>query len=129
MKKNLIVIVLSLAFAVACYLLGWSNVSLRDFQAREARGRLGLDLVIYQELDRGEFQRAKEHLGMVILAQTRVYEQQYGVPSGTNSFAQKFATAQVIASQVESNLVPVSSILTNIPHTPDAKITFDQQKD
>ena len=66
---------------------------------------------------------------MVILGQTRVYEQQYGVPSGTNSFAQKFARAQIIASQVESNLVPVSSILTNIPQTPDAKITFEKQKD
>ena len=65
---------------------------------------------------------------MLILGQTRIYEQQYGVPTGTNSFAQKFATAQGIASQIESNLVPVSSILTNFPHTPDAKVTFGGDK-
>ena len=128
MKKNIVIIVLSLALAVVSYLLGWRNVSLRDFEAREARGRLGLDLVIYQELERGEFQRAKEHLGMVILGQTRIYELQYGLPTGTNSFAQKFATAQAIASQVERNLVPVSSILTNFPHTPDAKVTVGGDK-
>ena len=129
MKWNIVIIVLSLALAVVSYLLGWSNVSVHDLEAREARGRLGLDLVIYQELERGEFQRAKEHLGMVILGQTRIYEQQYGVPTGTNSFAKKFATAQAIASQVESNLVPVSSILTNLPLAPNAKITFEKQKD
>ena len=109
MKKNIVVIVLSLALAVACYFLGWSNVSIRDHQAREARGRLGLDLGIYQELERGEVQRAKADLGLIILAQTRVYEEQYGVPTGTNWFAEKFAKAQTIASQVESNVVPIAS--------------------
>lgn len=115
MKRNIVIIVLSLALAVVSYLLGWSNVSVRDLSAREARGRLGLDLVIYQELERGEFQRAKQHLGMVILGQTLIYEQQYDVPTGTNSFAQKFATAQTIASQIESNLVPISSITNLLP--------------
>ena len=128
MKKNIAMIVLSLILAVVSYLLGWSNVSLRDSEAREARGRLGLNLAIYQEMERGDFQRAKDHFGMVILGQTRIYEQQYGVPAETDSFAQKFAAAQAIASQVESNLVPVSSILTNFPHTPDAKITFEPKQ-
>ena len=129
MKRNIVIIVLSLVLAVVSYLLGWSNVSVRDLMASEAKGRLGINLVIYQELERGQFQRAKEHLGMLILGQTRIYEQQYGVPTGTDSFTQKFAKAQVIASQIESNLVPVSSILTNLPHTPDAKITIEKQKD
>ena len=128
MKKHIAIIVLSLALAVVSYLLGWSNVSLRDFEASEARGRLGINLAIYKEMERGDFQRAKENFGMVILGQTRIYEQQYGVPTGTNSFAQKFAAAQAIASQVESNLVPLNSILTNFPHTPDAKITFEPKQ-
>jgi hypothetical protein len=126
MKKNIVIIILSLVIAVVSYLLGWSNNSLRDFEASEARGRLGINLAIYQEMESGDLQRAKEHLGMVILGQTRIYEQQYGVPTGTNSFAQKFAAAQIIASQVESNLVSVSSILTNFPHTSDAKIIFEK---
>jgi hypothetical protein len=127
MKRNIVIIVLSLALAVVSYLLGWSNVSVRDLAAREARGRLGLDLVIYHELERGEFQRAKEHLGMVILGQTRIYEQQYGVPTGTNSFAQKFATAQGISSQIEKILVPISSITNQLPSDMKFQIEGDKQ--
>jgi len=110
MKKNIVIIVLSLALAFVSYLLGYSNVTLRDFEAREARGRLGINLTIYKEAEHGDIQAVQRHLGMVILGQTRIYEQQYGVPTGTNSFTQKFAAAQAISSQVESNLVPVNSI-------------------
>jgi hypothetical protein len=115
MKKNVVVIVLSLVLAVASYMLGWNNVSLREHEAREAQGRLGLNLSIYRDLERGDFQRAKEHMGMVILGQTRLYEHEFGVPTGTNVFAQKFATAQLIASQIESTLVPISSITNHLP--------------
>jgi len=128
MKKNIAIIVLSLALAVVSYLLGYSNVALRDFEMREARGRLGINLRIYEEAQHGDFRAVQDHLGMLILGQTRIYEQQYGVPTGTDSFAQKFTAAQAIATQVESNLVLVSSILTNFPHTPDAKVTFGGEK-
>ena len=101
----------------------------RDHEARDAQGRLALSLGIYQLMERGDFQRAKEEMGMIVLGQTRYYEYEFGVPTGTNFWVRKFATAQAIASQVESNLVPVSSILTNVPHTPDAKITIENQKD
>jgi hypothetical protein len=123
MKKNIVIIVLSLALAFVSYLLGYSNVTLRDFEAREARGRLGINLTIYKEAEHGDIQAVQQHLGMVILGQTRIYEQQYGVPTGTNSFAQKFAAAQAIASQVESNLVPVSSIFGS-----NVTITTEPQK-
>jgi len=129
MKRNIVIIVLALALAVASYMLGWSNVSLRDHEAREAQGRVALSLAIYQEMERGDFERAKGHMGMVVLGETRHYEYEFGVPTGTNFFVQKFATAQAIASQIESTLVPLSSILTNVPHTPDAKITIEKQKD
>jgi hypothetical protein len=115
MKRNIVVIVLSLALAVGSYLLGWSNVSLRDSLASQASGRLGLNVAIYQEMESGDFQVAKEHLGMIILGETRIYEQQYGAPTGTNWFAMKFANEQAIASQVESKLVPISSITNHLP--------------
>ena len=130
MKKNIAIIVLLLALvltvfalASACYSLGYRNGVLRDFEAREARGRLGINLTIYKEAEHGDIQAVQLHLGMVILGQTRIYEQQYGVPTGTNSFAQKFAAAQAIASQVESNLVPVSSIFGS-----NVTITAEPQK-
>ena len=129
MKKNIAIIIVSLTLAVVSYLLGWSNNTLRDVYAREARARLSINLRIYREAQRGDLQAVRRHLGMVVLGQTRVYEEQYGVPTGTDWFAQRFATAQTIASQIESNLVPVGALLTNVPHTPDAKITFEKRKD
>ena len=126
MKKNFAIIIFSLALAVASYMLGWSNVSLRDHEAREAQGRLALNLGIYQLMERGDFQRAKEDMGMVILGQTRLYEDEFGVPTGTNVFAQKFATAQVIASQIESILVPISSITNHLP--PNMKLQTEGGK-
>ena len=124
MKNKIVIIVLLLALAVVSY----NNFARRNFEMREARGRLGLNLQIYEEAQRGDLQAVQSHLGMLILGQTRTYQQQYGVPTGTDSFAQKFAVAQAIGTQVESNLVPMSSILTNLPHTSDAKITIGGSK-
>ncbi len=127
MKKNIVIIVLSLVLAVVSYLLGWSNVSLRDHEVREAQGRLVLTLGIYQELERGDFQRAKEYLGMVILGQTRLYEREFGVSSGTNVFAQKFVIAQGVATQIESILVPINSITNHLPQDMKLQIEKDKQ--
>ena len=126
MKQNIFIIVLALALAVASYMLGWSNVSLRDHEQREAQGRLILDLSIYQDLERGDFQRAKEHMGMVILGQTRFYEYEFGVPTGTNTFSKKFSNAQVIASQIESTLVPISSITNQQPANMKLQVDGDK---
>lgn len=109
MKRNIAIIVLLLAVAALSYLLGYSNVTLRDFEMRQARGRLGINLRIYEEAQHGDLQAVQSHLGMIILGQTRIYEQQYGVPTGTDLFAQKFAAAQAIAAQVESRLVRFDS--------------------
>jgi hypothetical protein len=127
MKRNIVIIVLALAVAVASYMLGWSNVSLRDHEAREAQGRLALSLGIYQEMERGDFQRAKGDMGVVVLGQTRYYEYEFGVPTGTNFFVQKFATAQAIASQIESTLVPISSITNQLPANMKLQIEGEKQ--
>jgi hypothetical protein len=127
MKRNMVIIVLALALAVASYMLGWSNVSLRDHEAREAQGRLALSLRIYQEMERGDFQRAKGDMGIVVLGQTRYYEYEFGVPTGTNFFVQKFATAQAIASQIESTLVPISSITNQLPANMKLQIEGEKQ--
>jgi hypothetical protein len=100
-------VIISLVVAFA-FMSGWlicRNVALRDSDMREAQGRVRLDLRIYEDAQHGDLRAVQDHLGMLILGQVRDYEQQYGVPLGTNSFAQKFATVQAIAKQVESNLV------------------------
>ena len=42
--------------------------------------------------------------------------------------AKHYMDAKAIADMEESQLVPISSILTNFPHTPDAKVTVGGDK-
>ncbi len=123
--KDIVIIVLLLALSVVTYLLGYRNGLLRDAQIRDARGRLNWNLSLYERAERGDMRALTNSLGMIILGQTRDFEKQFGVPTGTNYFVERFAKAQAIAARVESTLVPIGSILTNFPHTPDAKVTVE----
>jgi hypothetical protein len=66
-------------------------------------------------------------MGIVVLSQTRYYEYEFGVPTGTNFFVKKFSTAQAIASQVESTLVPISSITNQLPANMKFQIEGEKQ--
>lgn len=126
--KDAVIVVALLALAAVSYVLGYRNGQLRDVEMREARARLGMSLHLYQVAEQGDLEKLRRDLGMVILGQTRTFERQFGDPAGTNAFVQRFQRAQAIAAQVESQLVPVSSILTNFPHTPDAKVTVGGER-
>ena len=54
-------------------------------------------------------------VGMQMLALTRDYERRFGIPSGTNSFAQRFPQIQTAVAQFERQLVPLSAAFTNLP--------------
>ena len=84
-------------------------------------------LMMYKTGQYTNWAKVEDQLGLQVLALTRYYEQTYGVPTGTNSFATHFAEAEVVANQIEKQMVPLSSILTNVPHTPDVKITIPNQ--
>ena len=96
-------------------------MELRDSQMKEAKARLRIDVSLYLTLQGGDVKKAQGNLGVIILGQTRHFERTYGAPTGTNSFAKQFATAQAIAAQVETNMVPISSIF------PDAKVTVKEE--
>jgi hypothetical protein len=123
--KDIVIIVLLLALAVLSYVLGYRSGLLRDAQIRQARGRLNWNLTLYEKAERGDLRALTNHLGMIILGQTREFEKEFGVPTGTNYFVERFSKPQGIAARVESTLVPIGSILTNFPHTPDAKVTVE----
>lgn len=44
------------------------------------------------------------------------------MPTGTNVFDRHFPEAKALADQIEKRMVPVSFVLSNVPHTPDAEI-------
>jgi hypothetical protein len=60
-----------------------------------------------------DLQKIHSTLSIMLLGDVRNYERRFGVPSGTNFWAKKFTSAQVVANQIEATLVPISSILTN----------------
>jgi hypothetical protein len=120
--RNIVIIGFLLALAAGSYHLGYRSAQSPDNELREARARLNQSLHLYEVAKQGEVERLLRDLGMVVLGQTRAYERQFGVPSGTNAFAEQFRHAQSIAAQVESRLVPIDSVLTNLPLKPDVKI-------
>jgi hypothetical protein len=121
-KRDAAIIALLPVLAAACYFLGLQRGTSRDAELREARARLTQSLHLYQTVEQGDLEKVRTDLGMIVLGQTCAFERRFGEPQGTNSFAQLFRQAQRIATQVDSQLVPVGSVLTNFPIAPDVKV-------
>ena len=107
--KDIIIIGLLLALVGLSYVLGYRSGQLRDVQMREARARLIMNVGLYEALQRGDTRKAQSDLGVFVLGQTRTFEREFGAPNGADSFAPRFARAQAIATQVESQLVRFDS--------------------
>jgi hypothetical protein len=107
--KDIIIIVLLLGLAVASYVIGYRNGQLRDSEMRELRVRLRRNLRLYEAAQSGDLPKVQRDLGMFILGQTRTFEEKYGPPGSDDSFAERFAYAKGIATQVESRLVRFDS--------------------
>jgi hypothetical protein len=128
MMKNITIIVLSLLLAASTYYLGYMTGARREVLRSDARFRIVVHDALYHSAERGDLQKIQSTLGMVLLGEVRAYEYEFGDETGTNSFAKHYVDAKAIADKEESQLVPISSILTNFPHTPDAKITVGGDK-
>ena len=111
--KDIIIILLLLAVAVLCYAVGYRTGAQRTDQRKEAEFRLIMDKAMYEALSRGDLRKVHSSFSMFLLGDVRDYERRFGAPSGTNRLARDFAVAQVIAREIESQLVPISSIATN----------------
>ncbi len=107
--KDIIIIVLLLALAVVSYALGYRNGKFRDIERREAAARLSTSLLLYAVAEKGDMGKLRSDLGIVVLGQTRTFEERYGVPHSDDWFAERFAHAQTIATQIESRLVRFNS--------------------
>jgi len=127
--KDIIIIALLLTLAVVGYFLGFQRGSRLETLKGEARFRISVHQALYHSAESGDLQKIQSTLGMILLGEVRRYQHQFGDETSTNSFGKRFADAKLIADRVESQLVPVSVILTNFPHTPDAKITITKEKD
>ena len=107
--KDVIIIVLLLATVW----FGYCIESQRASQQKEARFRLMTDKAMYEAAQHGDLQKVQSTFSIFLLSDVRNYEQRFGAPSGTNHFAHDFFEAQIMASNIENQLVPISSIATN----------------
>jgi hypothetical protein len=127
-SKNTVIVALLLTIICLGFWIRAERQTLKD----ELRFQIALNDALCRLTEKGDFQKIdlqniRPDLRMELLGAVRLYERQFGDETGTNSFARHFADAKAIANQEESQLVPISSILTNLPHTPDAKITLEQK--
>jgi hypothetical protein len=107
--KDVIIIILLLVIT----LLGSQICIQRASQQKEAKFRLMSDKAMYEAAKQGDLKKIQSTFSIFLLSDVRDYERQFGVPNGTNHFTHDFAEAQIMASNIESKLVPISSIATN----------------
>jgi hypothetical protein len=121
--KNIAMIVLFAALVILCCFLGYRLRAQRAYWMREERANIAWHVGLYHAAERGAYQKEgrdiRSDYGQMILEDVLVYQQQFGDDVGTNVFAEKFADAKIIARHVASQLVPMRSALTNIPHAPN----------
>ena len=127
--REIYIIVLMLTFAVsAClvgYWFGYSNGLQNGIKRTDDKFLISVHDALYHSAENHDIQKLTNTLGMVLLGEVREYQQRYGDEAGTNSFARRFSDAKLIADRVQGSLVPVESILSNIPHAPDAAVRVE----
>ena len=109
--RNIAIGFLTLAVIVLCIVV----VTQRAKERREFEFRIVTDKAIYEASQRGDLQKVQSHSGILLLSDVRYYERKFGAPSATDDWARDFGAAQALAKTIESNLVSLSSILTNLP--------------
>jgi len=129
MIKDITIIVLALLWAASTYYLGYMTGARREVLRSDARFLLSVHDAMYHSAEQGDVRKLQDNLGMVLLGEVRAYQFEFGDETGTNSFARRYQDAKAIADRVQSTLVPLSSIITNLPHTPDAEVTIGKEKE
>ena len=119
--KDIVIVALLLMIICLSFWIRAERQTLKD----ELRFQIALNDALCNLTEKELLQKIQPDLRMELLGAVRLYERQFGDETGTNSFARHFVDAKIIADKEQSQLVPISSILTNLPHTPDAKITLE----
>jgi hypothetical protein len=123
MKKNVIIIVVAVTLAAVSCIFGYA-VGHRSAVRDQDRFDMSVNLGLYRLLEKGDTNAVVSKLRFLVYMDSDYYDSHFGSETVTASFAKTLVDARAIAAEERRHVVPISSILTNIPHTPDAKITF-----
>ncbi len=126
--KFLIAIVIVIAAVGISYELGHRTGMQTAIVRSDAQFRISIFHGLYLSTQKGDVTNLQSNLGILLLGEVRAYEYRFGEVTGTNRFADRFREAKQIADRVERGLVPLSSVITNVPHSPDVKIEFRREK-
>jgi hypothetical protein len=108
-----------------CYSVGYRAGTKQSPLKEDLQGRLVIATIAYRSGEATNWTKVHGLIGMQIHSMTREYERRFGVPSVADPFAPRFTSAQAIAKQVETRLVPLGAVLTNLPVAPKVKITVE----
>ena len=101
----LLVVVVFLGYRVSVY---------RAEKRKEIEFRLVMDKAMYEAAHAGDLTKVQSSASILLLSDVRDYQRRFGAPVGTSRFARDFATAKGMAQSIESQLVPLSSVATNL---------------
>lgn len=108
---RLLICVLATIAILVCaifYFLGYRTGLKQSLLEEDRRGILTLTLDGYKALESTNWSKVHSLLSVEMVGFTRDYEKHFGVPSGTNRFAARFAEAKAIADRLEKQLVPMN---------------------
>ena len=123
MKKNVIIVGAAVTLAAVSCIVGYA-VGQRSAVRDQDRFDLSVNLGLYRLLEKGDTNAVASKLRFLVYMDSDYYDSHFNSETVTAGFAKTLADARAIAAEERGQVVPVSSILTNIPHTPDAKITY-----
>ena len=132
MKTKLAAVVGALVLAaLACvviYQLGYRKAVQDDIVRGDAQFKIAVLHGLYRSAQSGDLQQVQSNAGIFLLGEVRAYEYRFGPVTGTNNFATRFHEAKQIADRVERQLIPLSSVFTNVPHSPNLKGELVREK-
>ena len=124
--KTIVIIVIALVVCVAAYFVGYRAGTKKSLLEQDRRGLLVLTLGMYDAAEATNWTKVRSFIDTELLGFTRDYERHFGVPSGPDSFASRFARAKTAADQIEKRMVPLSSITNSLP--PNVTIRVGEEK-
>ena len=125
--SHLILAAVALIACCFCWWFGYRAGTKESPAKKDKEGQLTLMYHTYRMVEITNWSKVHTAVGMQLLGLTRDYERRFGVPTGTNSFAQRFPQIQASATQFQSQLVPLSAAFTNLPLAPDFKVGVERK--